>query len=99
MKNIQVIDSGINCTYDIFAAEDAVFEEIFPAKTDIQFIEDLEERLGEKKIKLLFKDLWKNRQDKKTVLGIHGTLFYGLREEKKKFYPTNKDEEMIANPD
>lgn len=64
MKNIQVIDGAINCSYDIFAV-----------------------------------GVWKKRQNKKTITGIHGTLFYDLIEEKKKFYPTNRENEMIANPD
>jgi len=99
MKNIQVIDSGVNCRYDIFSAEDDLFKKIFPQKTDIQFYEDLVKQLGERKAHLLLENLWKNRQNKKKVIGIHGTLFYGLLKEKKKFYPTNKENEMIANPD
>ena len=98
MKNIQVIDSATNCTYDIFEINDDDFEKIFPRSTDIQFIEDVIERLGKKLSLKILQEMWKKRQDKKKVLGIHGTLFYELRDEKKKFYPTNKEDEMIANP-
>lgn len=47
MKNIQVIDAAVNCTYDIFHAQDDQFDLIFPNGTDVEFIEDFIERIGE----------------------------------------------------
>ena len=83
MKNIQVIDDAINCTYDIFKVEESDFYEIFPDGNDIEFEDDLFNRLG----------------DKKALKGIHGTLFFGYCcEDKRPFYPTKKESEMIANP-
>jgi hypothetical protein len=41
MKNIQVIDSALNCVYDIFAATDEEFALIFPPGEDVAFIDEL----------------------------------------------------------
>ncbi len=97
MKNIQVIDSGENCTYDIFQATDEEFALIFPDETDIEFIEDFIARVDEEIAIKTLDPIWERRLDKKNIKGIHGTLFYDL-EDKKKYYPTKKDAEMIANP-
>jgi hypothetical protein len=43
MKNIQVIDRGLNCTFSIFQATDEEFALLFPeAGQDIQYAEDLD---------------------------------------------------------
>ena len=48
---------------------------------------------------LQMEQLWSNRVDKKKVSGIHGTLFFGEHcEDKRPFYPTKKESEMIASP-
>ena len=95
MKNIQIIDGAENCTYDIFSIEDSLFEVIFPGEQDIEFAEDFQKRVGEKKATEILSQLWKNRVDKKKVVGIHGTLFFQLQF-KKDFYPTKKENEMIV---
>lgn len=51
MKNIQVIDGAANCTYDIFAATDEQFEMIFANGANVEFIEDVVERLGADAVK------------------------------------------------
>ena len=100
MKNIQVIDDAVNCTYDIYVINDTDFIEIFPDGNDIEFEDELFKRLGNDRAKDILSKLWEKRVDKKIVDGIHGTLFFGehLCEEKKPFYPTKKEAEMIANP-
>jgi len=99
MKNIQIIDDAINCTYDIFSIDESCFSEIFPDKRDVEFEDDLFKRLGEVRANELLLTLWENRVDKKAVMGIHGTLFFGYYcGDKKPFYPTKKESEMIANP-
>lgn len=95
MKHIQVIDGADNCTYDIYAATDEEFNSIFPAGTDIEFIEDFVSRVGEDAADDLLKCIWKRRVNKKEVQGIHGTLFYDLSF-KKRYYPTKKESEMRA---
>jgi hypothetical protein len=97
MKNIQVIDSGDNCTYDIFQATEEEFALIFPDETDIEFIEDFFSRVGEETAINTLNPIWERRLDKKKINGIHGTLFYDL-ENKKIYYPTKKEAEMIAYP-
>ena len=76
MKNIQIIDGAENCTYDIFSIDEMNFEVIFPDGQDIEFAEDLQQRLGLKNTNDIFNQLWKNKADKKTIDGIHGTLFF-----------------------
>jgi hypothetical protein len=96
MKNIQIIEPAQNCTYDIFSIDDESFDLIFPNNQDIEFNDDLFLRLGKNSALDLINLLWKNRVNKKDVQGIHGTLFYDMPE-KKQFYPTKKDKEMICS--
>ena len=95
MKNIQVIDGALNCTYDIFGATEEEFALIFPSGADVEFISDFFERAGEDTAGAVTRSLWERRLDKKTISGIHGTLFYQL-EFKRKYYPTKKEAEMIV---
>ncbi|MDR2880653.1 MAG: hypothetical protein LBV29_01960 [Azoarcus sp.] len=97
MKNIQIIDGAENCAYDIFAATDGEFALIFPEGTDIAFIEEIYARGGEQELDVALKNIWQRPVKKAQAQGIHGIIFYEL-EEKKKYYPTRKDEEAI-NPD
>jgi len=94
MKHIQVIDGALNCTYSIFAVENDEFELLFPNETDIEFNDDLFSRLNEEAAKLVAK-IWQRPVEKKSVVGIHGTLFYEMPY-KKKFYPTKREAEMIV---
>ncbi|WP_120497472.1 hypothetical protein [Kiloniella sp. EL199] len=96
MKNIQIIEPAQNCTYDIFSIDDESFNLIFPNNQDIEFNDDLFQRLSETVALDLSNLLWKNRVSKKDVQGIDGTLFYDMPE-KKQFYPTEKDNEAIRS--
>jgi len=95
MKNIQIIDGAENCTYDIFSIEEPLFKVIFPAGKDIEFAEDFQKRVGGRKANEILSQLWKNKVDKKKVVGIHGTIFFQLQF-KKDFYPTKKESEMVV---
>lgn len=96
MKNVQVIDGADNCTYSIFQFSERQFAAIFPAKgQDIEFIEDVTKRIGDKELGKLLKSAWSRILDKKKARGIHGTLFYELAH-KKKYYPTKIDAEMVT---
>lgn len=91
MKNIQVIEGADNCTYDIYEVLEEDFDLIFPKPNqNIEFIEDVVDRLGEQKIEDLNSRIWNNRILKEEVNGIHGTLFYQLLS-KKKYYPSKID--------
>jgi hypothetical protein len=97
VKNIQVIDDAENCVYDIFSATDDEFALIFPSGTDIAFIDEIYDQGAPDLLDEAFNRIWKRRQRKTDVQGIHGTLFYELSG-KKAFYPSRKDEEAV-NPD
>ncbi len=93
MKNIQVIDGAENCAYDIFQISDESFAKIFPNDQDVEFSEDLYERLGNEEVRKILEPAWEKKFDKKSVTGIHGTLFYGLHD-KKRFYPNKKESDL-----
>ncbi len=97
MKNIQIIDGAENCAFSVFSTSDDDFRVIFPAGTDIEFVEDLFARLGTRRVTQVLRTLWERPIEKKLINGIHGTLFFQLRA-RKRFYPTNKEAEMIAAP-
>jgi len=97
MKNIQIIDGAINCTFSIFGIPDSVFQELFPGENqDVEFLEDVVARLGEVRVGELMKYTWQSRLDKRHAHGIDGTLFIDLLG-RKKFYP-NKKESDLDNP-
>jgi len=93
VKNIQIIDAADNCTYDIYAATDEEFALIFLDETDVEFAEDVFERLGTSAASELMQQIWARPVLRKDVIGIHGTMFYQL-EKKKRYYPTKKQSEM-----
>lgn len=101
MKNIQVIDNGDNCVYDIFAVTDEEFSLIFQEGEDIAFIDEVYLRAEKngivEKIDAALANSWDRRVKKSDVMGIDGVLFYGL-DHKKRYYPTRRDEEA-TNPD
>jgi hypothetical protein len=84
----------MNTAYAIFAATDEEFSLIFPGEgQDVEFIEDVVARLGDLQTGQLLAPVWGRPIPKPQVIGIHGTLFYGL-ENKKKYYQ-NKREPVI----
>ena len=97
MKNIQVIHDVANCVYDIFAATEAEFSQIFPSGEDVAFIGEVCSRSDRTRLDKVFSSIWARRMRKRDVRGIHSLLFYDL-DEKKKYYLTRRDEEAV-NPD
>jgi hypothetical protein len=96
MKNILIIDGAENCEYAIFAVTEDEFTKIFPADgQNVEFVEDLVERIGDDGIASLMNPVWKREVKKPNANGIHGTLFYELYS-KKKYYPTKNDQQMIT---
>lgn len=79
MKNIQVIDGALNCTFSIFEATDEEFALLFPGPgQEIQFAEDLAQLPAREAIAAALTRIWERPIRKRDVHGIHGTLFYGL---------------------
>jgi hypothetical protein len=93
VKNIQIIDGAMNCTYSIFAAPDHEFAEIFPGDTDVAFPDEIRDRLGEARAGEIVDALWDRPVMKNAVQGIHGTIFYEL-DYKKDLYPTRREDGM-----
>lgn len=97
MKNIQVITGYDNCTYSVYAVTDEEFRMLFPeAGQDVEFIEDVIDRVGDESLGLLMLPVWERPVSKPDVVGIHGTVFYQL-DWKKKYYPTKRAAEMVLD--
>jgi hypothetical protein len=79
MKNIQIIDGALNCTFSIFKATDEEFAFLFPEPgQEIQFAEDLAHLLAQEEVASALNRIWERPIRKRDVQGIHGTLFCGL---------------------
>jgi hypothetical protein len=79
MKNIQVIDGALNCTFSVFQATDEEFALLFPElRQDIQYAEDLALLPRQEEIEAACRRMWERPIRKQDALGIHGTLFYEL---------------------
>ncbi|WP_454626886.1 hypothetical protein [Bradyrhizobium cenepequi] len=94
MKNIQVIDGALNCTFSLFQATDEEFMLLFPApRQDIQYAEDLAGLPQQNDINAALQRIWERPVRKQDVQGIHGTLFYQLQRYKSVF--RDKREEAV----
>jgi hypothetical protein len=94
MKNIQVIDGAVNCSYDIFSVTEEEFSILFPeVGQDIEFIEDVIDRVGKENLGKIMRNVWERPVRKPDVVGIHGTVFYELFK-KKQFYPTKRGSDI-----
>ncbi|MEE4235684.1 MAG: hypothetical protein V2I51_03080 [Anderseniella sp.] len=90
MKNIQIIDDAANCTFSIFQATDEEFALIFPGEDqEIQFSVDFPE--DDETLAAALENIWNRPIRKRDALGIHGTIFYGLRRYKKT-YPVLRED-------
>jgi hypothetical protein len=98
MKNIQVIDGAQNCSFSVYSVSEEIFSLVFlePGQ-DVEFVEDLVKRLGERQAGELVMKATIRRSEKVTLNGLHGTLFFQLPE-RKKWYP-NKRETDLDHPD
>lgn len=93
MKNIQVIDAAENCTYSIFQATAAEFDLIFPETgQDIAYAEDLHEKSGDA-ARTTLDAIWQRPIEKTRAMGIHGTLFFGMRH-RTKFYKSKRERDV-----
>lgn len=91
MKNVEIIDDALNCTFDFFQFNDDEFSKIFKDGCDVEFIQDVIARLGEGVVEDIMSGVWKRRVDRFNINGAHAILFYGEENyKKKKFFPTKK---------
>ena len=92
MKNIQVIDGALNCTFSIFQATEEEFALLFPdPRQDIQYAEDLTLLSPQEDVEAALGRIWERPIRKQDALGIHGTLFSGL-ERYKTYYRGNRED-------
>jgi len=73
---VQIIDGATNATFSIFQATDQEHAAIFPDGRDMELVEDLIARLGEKEASRVLTPLWTRPILKRDAFGVHGTLFY-----------------------
>jgi len=94
MKNIQVVDSALNCTFSVFQATDEEFALLFPEpQQDIQYAEDLASLPRQEEVEAALRRIWERPIRKQDAQGIHGTLFYEL--ERYKTYYRAKREDAV----
>jgi hypothetical protein len=92
MKNIQVIDGALNCTFSLFQATDEEFILLFPeAGQDVQFAEDIVTLTNQAEIDAALKRVWERPIRKRDAQGIHGTLFYELERYKSIYRQKRED--------
>ena len=92
MKNVQVIDRALNATYSVFQMTEDEFREVFPMPgQDLEFAEDLFDRLGDEAAETLLAAVWARPARKAEIVGLHGTLFYGFSD-RRDHYPESKCE-------
>jgi hypothetical protein len=97
MKNIQVIDGALNCTFSIFQATDEEFALLFPEpRQDIQYAEDLVLLPRQDEVEAALRQLWERPIRKQDALGIHGTLFYKL-ERYKTYYRAKREDGVVPS--
>lgn len=97
MKNIQFIDGAENCAYDVFSCREDDFRLAFPANgQNVEFIEDLVDRLGEQDAGEFVSRISSHPIRKSAANGIHGTLFFGLGY-KRKYYPNKKESDLDSS--
>ena len=71
-KNVQIIDAAANFTYSIYAFTDEEFALIFPEEgQDVEFIEDVVERLSPEQQERAFSGAWTRPRRKPDAQGIH----------------------------
>ena len=92
MKNIQVIDGALNCTFSVFQAADEEFALLFPAPgQEIQYAEDLASLPNQAEITAALTAIWNRPIRKRDAQGIHGTLFYQLERYKRLYRAKRED--------
>jgi len=96
MKNVQVIDGALNYALDIFSCNYVDFSAIFPNGINIEFIEDVNDRLDERLFDELMGRIWDKPIEKKMVSGIHGTLYFESIQ-KKRFYPNKLESDLNSS--
>jgi hypothetical protein len=87
LKNIQIIDGALNCTFSVFQATDEEFKLLFPNYgQDILFSDEI---VNEEKVKKSLSNIWKRPILKQNANGIHGTIFFDCVE-RKIFFPQSR---------
>lgn len=91
MKHIQVIDGALNSTFDVFEVSDAIFEQIFPDDTDVAFVDEITQRLGVADDWAFWQGVYGVKVDKKSLLGIHGTLHLTGSQCRPDYFPRHRE--------
>jgi hypothetical protein len=92
VKNIQIIDGALNCTFSLFQATAEEFALLFPEPgQEIQYTEDLPLLPGQDEIVAALSRIWERPIRKRDANGIHGTIFYQLTRYKAYYHAKRED--------
>jgi len=96
--HVQVMDDRPESDYPVFAVTRSQFDLIFPAAADMEFEDDLVNRLGWLRgHKLLFR-VFGRRVPKCNVRGINGTIYRGY-DSKREVFPTKRSHDELSLAD
>ena len=99
MKNIQIVDGAVNSTFEIYEVSDELFQLMFPDNADVAFLSDVEQVFQRINDDQMWGLIYKNKVNKKHVLGIHGTLHLTGSYCRKECFPTQKEEDVLSSLD
>jgi hypothetical protein len=96
MKNFMVIDGAANGTLDVFGVDEATFAIAFPNGEDIAFLDEVEIRARKSGVDEVefFRRLYLNRQDKKSINGLHGILHSTGSPCDRSHFPTRREKDV-----
>ncbi|MCP4608497.1 MAG: hypothetical protein GY845_07270 [Planctomycetes bacterium] len=95
MKNIQIIDGAENSTFDIYQVADDLFDSMFADGRDVAFLDEIEQRFENRASDKLWELVYRDKVNKKQVIGIHGTLHLTGSYCSKKFFPARSESQVI----
>jgi hypothetical protein len=91
LNNVQIIDGADNATFSIFQASNEEFALLFPNGQDMEFAEDVVDRIGEIPANKIFDAMWERPILKRDADGIHGTIYFNYAS-KRQAVPASKRE-------
>ncbi len=95
MKNVQVIDGGVNSIFEIYQISDEQFDMVFPQNTDIAFLDEVNQRIDPNSNTSFWNEFYSKQIAKPEVIGIHGTLHLFANDYVKRSFPNRCESDVL----